>query len=241
MYFMFGLEPSYRLKDNLDEKDIPDLAELKLIWKTHDDVTKQILRKYNEVRNHNNEKKGGKMVNYNQGDYVWVRNFNKGPKQKIQPRFMTEPFQVVKDYGYALLLRNHLGIVTQMHKNNVRKYHPRNLELYNALPFRIKLKLGSQFNQKELHKFFDELNKEEDELITKNNDDGNPIENINPDRSKIEESGLNSDESESEDSGDENDKVEGNNLQNKEKRNKIREPNLPFHMNLRKRKVKFAA
>jgi hypothetical protein len=176
-------------------------------------------------------------VEYKKGEYVWVRNFNKGPKQKIQPRFMTEPFEVVKDYGHAVLLRNYLGIVTQMHKNNVKHYHPRNLEMYNALPFKVRLKLGSHFNSKELHKFFDELNAQEDEAVVKEKEEDNK-----PEIDLIKDFEMVDDESE-EDSETEEvvDKTPkgGKQIEHINTTNP-REPDLPFHMKLRKKKVKFS-
>ena len=240
MYFMFGTEPSYRLKDNLDEKDIPDLAEQKLIWKNHDEANKLILKTYNEIRNKSNEKKGGKMVDYEKGDYVWVRNFNKGPKQKIQPRFMTEPFEVIKDFGYAVLLKNYLGIVTQMHKNNVKKYHPRNLELFNALPFKTKLKLGSHFDQKELNKFFDDLNKEEDELIVKEILP-EPDKTIIKDQNELlDDESDNDSETEEMNESDLKEFRETRKNIPQEIKNSARQPDLPFHMKLRGKRVKFS-
>ena len=163
MYFMFGIEPTYRLRDNIKLSDIPDLKEQQEIWKAHDEANKVILRKYNQLRNKLNQKVGGKMVNYEKGDFIWARNYVKSPKQKIQTRYLTEPLEVVKDFGYALLAKNHLGVVLKLHKNNVKRYYPRNLELYNALPFRFKLKLGSSFDQKDLHKYYDQLHKEEED------------------------------------------------------------------------------
>ena len=162
MYFMFGIEPTYRLRDNIKLSDIPDLKEQQEIWKAHDEANKVILRKYNQLRNKLNQKVGGKMVNYEKGDFIWARNYVKSPKQKIQTRYLTEPLEVVKDFGYALLAKNHLGVVLKLHKNNVKRYYPRNLELYNALPLKFKLKLGSSFDQKDLHKYYDQLHKEEE-------------------------------------------------------------------------------
>ena len=150
---------------------------------------------------------------------------------------MTEPFEVIKDFGYAVLLKNYLGIVTQMHKNNVKKYHPRNLELYNALPFKIKLKLGSKFDQKELNKFFDELNRQEDELITKevvvNNEETlkDPINEVDSESDNDSETEEIINEIPSE--------PKSVNAKNTEKTN-VKLPNLPFHMKLRDRKVKFS-
>jgi len=163
MYFMFGIDPTYRLRENIKLKDIPDLKEQQVIWKAHDEANKIILKNYNKLRNKLNQKVGGKMVDYKVGDFIWARNYTKSPKQKIQTRYLTEPLEVVKDFGYALLAKNHLGIVFKLHKNNVKRYFPRNLELYNALPFKLKLKLGSTFDQKDLHKYYDDINKEEND------------------------------------------------------------------------------
>ena len=169
MYFMFGTEPTYRLRDNIKLTDIPDIKEQEMIWKSHDEANKVILKEYNKLRNKLNSRVNGKMVQYNKGDFVWARNYVKSPKQKIQTRYLTEPLEVVKDFGYALLAKNHLGVVLKLHKNNVKKYYPRNLELYNALPFKLKLKLGSKFDQKDLHKFYDALDREEADVLSKEN------------------------------------------------------------------------
>ena len=148
---------------------------------------------------------------------------------------MTEPFEVIKDFGYAVLLQNYLGIVTQMHKNNVKRYHPRNLELFNALPFNIKVKLGSRFDQKELNKFFDELNKQEDELIVQEVVEvTNPDEVVDPIPEVDSES---DDDSETEEMAN----ILSPQLDSRAQANfNPRQPDLPFHMKLRDRKVKFS-
>jgi len=181
MYFMFGIEPTYRLRDNIKLQDIPDLKQQKMIWKAHDEANKIILKDYNKLRNKLNQRVGGKMVDYKVGDFIWARNYTKSPKQKIQTRYLTEPLEVVKDFGYAILAKNHLGIVFKLHKNNVKKYFPRNLELYNALPLKLKLKLGSTFDQKDLHKYYDDLHKEEnDPDITETPGSGEPEKESGP-------------------------------------------------------------
>jgi len=149
MYFMFGHEPSIRLKNNVRERDIPDIKEQEQVWKIMDEANKKILEEYNIQRNKLNEKKGGKLVNYEKGEFIWAKNFVKSPKKKVQSRYLTEPLEVIKDFGYAVLAKNHLGIITKLHKNNIKKYNPRNLELYNALPLKFKLKLTSKFDSKE--------------------------------------------------------------------------------------------
>jgi hypothetical protein len=153
---------------------------------------------------------------------------------------MTEPFEVIKDYGHAVLLRNYLGIVTQMHKNNVKHYHPRNLEMYNALPFKVRLKLGSQFNSRELHKFFDELNAQEDEAVVKEKEEDNKLNQ--PEINLIQDPEMADDESEEDSETEEvvdrtpkgDKQIEKSNISNP------RKPDLPFHMKLRKKKVKFS-
>jgi hypothetical protein len=67
-----------------------------------------------------------------------------------------------------------------MHKNNVKRCYPRSLELYNALPFKIKLKLGSNFDTKDLHKFYDALNKEEDLIANTEEVNDNELSNKEP-------------------------------------------------------------
>ena len=239
MYFMFGIEPTVRLKNNIRERDIPDIKEQEKIWKILDETNKKILEEYNIQRNKLNEKAGGKMVNYEKGEYIWAKSFIKSPKKKVQSRYLTEPLEVIKDFGYAILVKNHLGIVTKLHKNNVKKYTPRNLELYNALPFKFKLKLGSNFDSKELNKYFDELQKEEPEKIEL-------LEpKIDPKAKNISDPATKTSEDEVDTDSDEEDKLEKSKGDPYETRapndlqTKARQPNVPFHMNLRDRKVRF--
>jgi len=258
MYFMFGIEPTYRLRNNLKLSDIPDIKEQEQIWAAHDEANKIILKEYNKVRNKLNNRLGGKMVEYKKGEFVWARNFTKSPKQKIQTKYLTEPLEVVKDFGYALLAKNHLGVVFKIHKNNVKRYYPRNLELYNALPFKIKLKLGSNFDTKDLHKFYDALTKEEDlidELVEKeilSNEESKqnvhtelPINEFDSDNESDDDDELrhmlsNVIDKNVEQKTVENSKALGSTVENisPEKRAGAKTPSLPFHMKLRN-KVRF--
>jgi len=258
MYFMFGIEPTYRLRNNLKLSDIPDIKEQEQIWAAHDEANKIILKEYNKVRNKLNNRLGGKMVEFKKGEFVWARNFTKSPKQKIQTKYLTEPLEVVKDFGYALLAKNHLGVVFKIHKNNVKRYYPRNLELYNALPFKIKLKLGSNFDTKDLHKFYDALTKEEDlidELVEKetlSNEESKqnvhtelPINEFDSDNESDDDDELrhmlsNVIDKNVEQKTVENSKALGSTVENisPEKRAGAKTPSLPFHMKLRN-KVRF--
>ena len=234
MYFMFGVEPTYRLRDNLKLSDIPDIKEQEKIWKDHDEANKIILKQYNAQRNKLNHRIGGKMVEYNKGDFIWAKNYVKSPKQKIQSRYLMEPLEVVKDFGYALLAKNHLGVVLKLHKNNVKRYYPRDLELYNALPFKLKLKLGSKFDPKDLHKFYDQLNKEEEDLT--NDDKVDEIsDEILTDKKFDDEIEIDSDDE------DLNNVIQAvtKPIVSDKTHNTNKEPLLPFHMRLRNRKVQF--
>ena len=166
MYFMFGTDNSYRRRKNLKLSDVPDVKEQEEIWRLHDKACKEILRNYNRIRNNNNEKLGGKMVFYKPGDFVWAKNFVPAPKMKMRTRYLTEPLEVLKDYGRAILAKNHLGVIYKLHKDNVKKYNAENIELYLALPLRTRIKLGAQFNEKDLQNYYNLVNNEVDEPIS---------------------------------------------------------------------------
>jgi hypothetical protein len=163
---MFGTDNSYRRQKNIKLSDIPDVKEQEEIWRLHDKACKEILRKYNEIRNKNNEKLGGKMVFYKPGDFVWAKNFVPAPKMKMRTRYLTEPLEVLKDYGRAILAKNHLGVIYKLHKDNVKKYNAENIELYLALPLKTRIKLGAQFNEKDLQTYYNLVNNEADEPIS---------------------------------------------------------------------------
>jgi hypothetical protein len=49
MYFMFGVEPTYQLRNNVKLSDILDIKEHEQIWKAHDEANKLILKEYNKL------------------------------------------------------------------------------------------------------------------------------------------------------------------------------------------------
>ncbi len=231
-YVMFGFETDYRRKGNFKLSDIPDISEQKLIWKNHDVACDKILREYNVLRNKWNEKIGGKIKTYQKGDFVLAKNFTKSPKMKMRSKYMTEPLEVVKDFGYAILAQNNLGVIFKLHKNNIKFYPQRNLEMFNALPLKIQLQLNGKFDGKDLEKYYNELNKEEAEIIIPNqilHEGKNENTKIVPNSDEV----IDSDESEV-DSDDERIDVE-NNLPELKIKASSRRPDQPLHMNLRKR------
>ena len=239
MYFMFGTNLDYRRKKNIKLSDIPDIKEQKLIWDLHDKACKDILKEYNLLRNKLNIKKGGKMVNYEKGDFVWARNFTKAPKMKMQSKYLSEPMEVLKDFGHAILVKNYYGIVIKLHKNNVKLYPPQNLELYQALPFKTKLQLGAKFNEKDLQNYFNDLTKEEEEIVSKEIENldiftpqSNNPETVDP-FFDDEDSDL---DSQDEQPNEETPFLINNNITGGKKYPKL--PDQPLHMNLRK-KVRF--
>jgi hypothetical protein len=255
MYFMFGTDNSYRRRKNIKLSDIPDHKELEEIWRLHDKACKNILREYNIKRNINNEKMGGRMVNYKPGDYVWAKNFVPAPKMKMRTRYLTEPLEVLKDYGRTILAKNHLGIVYKLHKDNVKKYEAENIELYLALPLKIRVKLGAKFNEKDLHNYYNLVNSEKDEPIL--SDPKLESENIDPVPNNENLNKTEIDQNIDDDYDDDDDIM----LPSSEHTRKVplepfvkiidpnpaiivprkpKVPDQPLHMNLRSRKVRFA-
>jgi len=254
MYFMFGTDNSYRRRKNLKLSDIPDIKEQEQIWKLHDKACKDILRQYNVIRNHNNEKLGGKMIIYKPGDYVWAKNFVPAPKMKMRTRYLTEPLEVLKDYGRAILAKNHLGIIYKLHKDNVKKYNAENIELYLALPLKTRVKLGAHFNEKDLQSYYNLVNTELDEPIS--TDKQNEIDvSVQIDK-ESEVNNLTDDDESDEDIEDESDELLPTSEQKSDKSNKNpleplirilnppsektvpknpKKPDQPLHMRLRNR------
>ena len=253
MYFMFGTDNSYRRRNNIKLADVPDSKELEQIWKLHDKACKQILRKYNVLRNNSNEKLGGKMINYNPGDYVWAKNFTPAPKMKMRTRYLTEPLEVLKDYGRALLVKNHLGVILKLHKDNVKRCEKENLELYLALPLKIRHMLGAQFNEMDLQKYYNLVNVEQSEpILSKDSVDQVPNNidvNVNVEKEHSPQLDL-------EDLDDDDDLlvpisektrplslepiIEVNEPEPERVKQGPKVPDQPLHMNLRSRKVRFS-
>ena len=239
MYVMFGSSQEYRRKKNIKLSDVPNPSEMKNIWNTHDKVCDQIIREYNIQRNKMNIKKGGKMVNYEIGSYIWAKNFKKSPKMKSSTKFLSPPLEVVKDYGHAILARNSYGIIFKLHKNNVKPCPAQNLELYNALPLKTKLCLGAEFNESDLHKYYNELSKDEEEQVTKGTEENlTTTESVQPTDKEEEFDPFFDDELSEEDSEEELETEIPLSTQNFKKpspKKSPRHPDQPIHMKLRKR------
>jgi hypothetical protein len=251
MYFMFGTEHEYRRRKNFKLSDFPDPDELKEIWEMHDKACRLILREYNEIRNRLNVKVGGKMVNYEKGSFVWAKNFTKIPKMKMKTKYLTEPLEVVKDFGHAILAKNYAGIILKLHKDNVKRYTPENLELYNALPYKTKMRLGGKFNSKDLQNYFNEINKEETlPAITDKNLDQLPFDDFQVPQIIVtnENDDVNLDEEDDDDEAPPqlpSTRVDPNPLtpnqpEPQQPSSNPRIPDQPLHMSLRPRKVTFA-
>ena len=142
MYFMFGTENEYRRRKKFSTHDFPTSDEQKEIWRLHDKACRQVLQEYNQIRNKLNIKIGGKMIDYQTGQFIWAKNFTKIPKMKMKTKYLTEPLEVVKDFGHAVLAKNYSGIIFKLHKDNIKRYNAESLELYNALPFKTKMRFN---------------------------------------------------------------------------------------------------
>ena len=96
------------------------------------------------------------MIDYQPGQFIWAKNFTKIPKMKMKTKYLTEPLEVVKDFGHAVLAKNYSGIIFKLHKDNIKCYNAESLELYNALPFKTKMRLGAKFSAQSLDQYFNE-------------------------------------------------------------------------------------
>lgn len=157
---------------------------------------------------------------------------------KVRASYLSEPLQVVKDYGHAILASANLGTIVKIHKDNAKPYPARNLELYNSLPLSIKLKLGAKFNENELHKYINEATnytEPQDEIIDDINKPKNPTVDLGSNPTAIAENEIDSDsDSDSDDSDLETEQIQtglklGPNVFSNKPFNP-RKPNQPLHM-----------
>ena len=84
------------------------------------------------------------------GSLIYIRNFGIAPNAKWKHKFVSTPFEVVKDYGLVVLAKNFDGLVKKVHKDNIRPCPIRAKEQFDKLPLSIKKGLGFGFTPEEI-------------------------------------------------------------------------------------------
>ncbi len=90
------------------------------------------------------------------GTPVYLKKFLNTPKGKIKGRFWPSPVVVLHDFGQVLLVQGYGGTTHQVHKDNIKKCHGRDLELFQKLPTKVKMLLGEPFSPEEVEKAINE-------------------------------------------------------------------------------------
>ena len=63
----------------------------------------------------------------------------------MTPRYLSDPYQVIKEYDTTVYARNFAGQVRQYHKNNVKPCPERAAHLFEKLPIAMKAIVGDAF------------------------------------------------------------------------------------------------
>ena len=84
------------------------------------------------------------------GTLIYIRNFGVAPVAKWKHKFVSTPFEVVKDYGLVVLAKNFDGLVKKVHKDNIRPCPARAKEQFDKLPLSVRKGLGFGFTPEEI-------------------------------------------------------------------------------------------
>jgi len=138
-YVMFGLD------DDAHQEKIEAHQLGETDWEKHREICEAISRTMAEQRHKAVLKKGGRPYVLNQGDWVYLKNFARIPKMKLQSNYVKTPFKVIQVRNSQITVESFTGKVQIVHKHNTKPYEPRTTKLFATLPMTIRQKLGDDF------------------------------------------------------------------------------------------------
>ncbi len=152
----FGIAPNVPAPYRQPDVDNLDPAEVRRLWADLHNKCDALIRDAYLQMVKINKSKGGYLPHIKPGSFVYLRNFKIAPKKKVQRKFVSAPFLVRHDFGHALLVSSFSGILQQVHKSNVRIVPPREVELFERLPAKIKVILGPPYTAADIAKAVEE-------------------------------------------------------------------------------------
>ena len=99
---------------------ILNVEEHRELQKALDAKVAQLVRNAQEDMARINERLGGVKTHISPGTLVLLKNFRIRNRKKTQPKYMNVPSVVLHDYGYSLLVQNYAGLVSIVHKSNIK-------------------------------------------------------------------------------------------------------------------------
>ena len=136
-------------------QEIPNMdpAVHRLLFQDLDRKLKELLNQATKSMMEANRAKGGLMTYIRPGTAVYIKDFRR--KNKMNPRFLTAPLVVLHDYGQAILVKNSMGIISVVHKANVKVAREREQAQFDALPIKVKALLGEPFTYQEVQEAYE--------------------------------------------------------------------------------------
>ncbi len=146
---MFGEHHSQKLSIPPSLQELNPLQQRHL-FKTLDAKLTQLIRNAAEDMARQNESLGGIKTYIRPGSLVHLKIFRTRHKKKTQPRFLAAPVTVLHDYGQVLMVKNMVGIVSLVHKSNIKVARERDAQLFRNLPLKVKALLGEPYTFEEI-------------------------------------------------------------------------------------------
>jgi hypothetical protein len=135
-------------KEPLDWKDNTDLKFLSISDMAGDIVNNRnfarlvsdFLYRY---RIKHNEKCRQKAISIPKNSLVYIKNYAPGIHRKLKPIYVKKPQLVVAEYPNVIYTKGFNNRISRLSKSNVKLAGERSIKLFDKLPVRIKLLLGS--------------------------------------------------------------------------------------------------
>ena len=143
IYVMIGQHPEEICP--IKEDHLTDPTMVAADWKRINRITRRYVEKYNRIYERNKQKIHHRILKTPKGSYVYVKRLGPNPPTKMAPRYLSDPYQVIKEYDTTVYARNFAGQVRQYHKNNVKPCPERTAHLFEKLPIAMKAIVGDAF------------------------------------------------------------------------------------------------
>ena len=152
---MLGKKSALWAPHDNSEDTILDLAQQKKVYKQIHAIVDELNRKQEFKRKECNKNAPGQEISYPPLSFCYQRIHDPTRKKpKMKQKYYPVPRQVLREWPQAVLLRDHWGVTTIAHKDNIRPCSPREAELFQNLPLKVKQAVGSPFSEEDLNEGF---------------------------------------------------------------------------------------
>ncbi len=144
---MTGLDPVQR---ELGGDLVEGREGIQELFKEIDMRTNKLIKDAEAQMLQQNASLGGICRHVPPGTAIYLKSHRVRNKKKTSPRYLHLPMTVIHDFGNVVSAKNFAGIISVVHKTNLKVAQERDVELFDSLPVQAKLIMGEPFTHAEV-------------------------------------------------------------------------------------------